>query len=359
MSRILLPCLALLLATRPALAGFPFACGTIGLRGEPVAIATESAIIIWDEAAKVQHFIRRATFQTAAENFGFLVPTPSRPELKEADDSAFDLLYEVTKPKVVEQKRPTGCACAIGCGGSKKDKNARAGKVDVLEESQIAGYDYAILKASDPDALKGWLEEKKYPFPPRLAEWVAPYLKGDFAITAFKITPKDPKKPDSAGEGVGTRAVRMSFATDKPYFPYREPKEDGEGKAGGLKNRLLRIYFLSKARKVGQLQKPGDWGRTAWAGKISVEKRQELDNLINLPEGTAPEALWLTEFEDENLVREGDDDLFFLASENQQPVVRRPHIRYVGRAWGGCVMSCALSAWLVGTMVRRRRKSSP
>ncbi|MGH9753182.1 MAG: hypothetical protein ACREA2_10400 [Blastocatellia bacterium] len=55
------------------------ACAPAPRPGQFVRIAEESAIIIWDEKTRTQHFIRRATFDTDAPDFGFLVPTPTEP----------------------------------------------------------------------------------------------------------------------------------------------------------------------------------------------------------------------------------------------------------------------------------------
>src|SRR4051794_2669758 len=82
------------LAPTPAARG----CAAAWRRGEKVRVASESAIIVWDAAGKTQHFIRRARFETKARDFGFLVPTPTRPELAEASDGAFDLLERLTRP---------------------------------------------------------------------------------------------------------------------------------------------------------------------------------------------------------------------------------------------------------------------
>ena len=44
---------------------------------ERVDVAYEEALIVWDDAAKTEHFVRRATFEGTAYDFGFLVPTPN------------------------------------------------------------------------------------------------------------------------------------------------------------------------------------------------------------------------------------------------------------------------------------------
>src|SRR6185369_1509461 len=77
-------------------------CTAIGLKGAPVQIVDEDAIIVYDSAKKIQHFIRRASFRALAPNFGFLVPTPSVPILTEVEDAAFAILGQYILPKVRE-----------------------------------------------------------------------------------------------------------------------------------------------------------------------------------------------------------------------------------------------------------------
>lgn len=347
MSRFWLVVLAFSLPARLLMASTPLGCASIGPRNEPVGIATESAIILWDEVSKTQHFIRRASFQTKADNFGFLVPTPSQPKLEEADDKAFDALYEVTKPKIENRKRPpVGCAC----GSKGKGDATMTGKVDVLEEKDVAGFKAAVLKATDPEALQRWLEANDYPFPKSLLQWSEPYIKEKWTITAFKIAKKEPGKEESTR--VGLKALRMTFTADTPVFPYREPKDEAEKGTG---DRLLRVYFLAKSRMAGKLKDEVWPGTTVWAGKISDEQRKDVLKLVGLPEGAPPAEWWLTELEDRSARRPGDSDLFFSVSDDQNSVERRPHIRFVARAWGGCVMSCALAVAMIGLVVTRRR----
>lgn len=56
------------------------ACCPAGPRGKPVVNADQTVIMIWDAAAKTQHFIRRASFKTELDDFGFIVPSPTQPE---------------------------------------------------------------------------------------------------------------------------------------------------------------------------------------------------------------------------------------------------------------------------------------
>ena len=65
------------------------ACAVVPRPGYEARIAGEEAVIIWDEANRVEHFIRRASFETSGPSLGFLVPTPSAPQLAEASDELF------------------------------------------------------------------------------------------------------------------------------------------------------------------------------------------------------------------------------------------------------------------------------
>ncbi len=73
-------------------------CGGAYRPGERVDVADETALIVWDAKTRTQHFIRRATFLSTAYDFGFLVPTPNRPQLAESSDDLFADLAAITAP---------------------------------------------------------------------------------------------------------------------------------------------------------------------------------------------------------------------------------------------------------------------
>jgi len=54
--------------------------------------ADQTVVIIWDAARKMQHFIRKASFKSDTDDFGFLIPTPAQPELEESGNEAFPYL---------------------------------------------------------------------------------------------------------------------------------------------------------------------------------------------------------------------------------------------------------------------------
>jgi hypothetical protein len=318
-----------------------------------VQIATESAIIIWDSASKTQHFIRRAEFQSDVNDFGFLVPTPTKPTLAEADDEAFKTFEKITEPATVTQKMPSGGGGCMGCiGAAPKAGNVMTepANVRVLEEKRVAGHDAVVLEADDAKSLNAWLKEHGYSSRPELEEWLEPYVKAGWKITAFKIAKKDDKEKD-----VATTALRMTFQTEQPFFPYSEPA-DQRKTAGYTPMRLLRVYFVSDQRMSGALKdSKTPWpGNTVWADEIKPADRTRVLDQLKLPEQTNPASWWLTEFEDRASPRSGTSDVLFSVSETQGKIARPPRVIYVQSALPGCVMCLALATYIGVTCLMRR-----
>jgi hypothetical protein len=295
------------------------ACATAPPIGVRVQIAEESAIIVWDAAAHREHFIRRASFHGTGVDFGFLVPTPDKPELAEVPDRVFEQLEEATKPAVVETTGIDGveptllCAFCFLVRGTKSAMEPAS--VRVLDAKRVGGYDAVVLEADSAAALAAWLEQRHYAERPELAAWLAPYVAARWKITAFKIA------PDHDAQAVETAAVRMSFATERPFFPYREPSDQRENLPAGLtsEGRLLRVFFIGGERVDGAIGPAG----APWPGKAIWSDRYDVARVGELPFARSAGA-WLTMFEDRASPRPGTDDLFFAAARDRAPVKPPP-----------------------------------
>src|SRR5262249_39727637 len=152
-----------LLTTRESL----WACATAPPPGASVGIANETALIIWDAESKTEHFIRRATFDTKAKDFGFLVPTPSKPDLDDAHDYTFKVLERITAPQertfLAVMKRGEPAAAAPG---------SAPGGVQVIETKRVGDFDAAVLRADDAQALDRWLSSHGYASDAALTDWL-------------------------------------------------------------------------------------------------------------------------------------------------------------------------------------------
>jgi hypothetical protein len=236
-----------------------------------------------------------------------------------------------------------------------EDAAAPPDAVRVLEEKVVAGFNAAVLEADSAAALVGWLKKNGYAFSPEIEAWAKPYVEGRWKITALKVARGPDGKQD---QKVAAAALRITFKTDRPLFPYREPDYKSAVDALNARSRLLRIYFLADARYQGELTKETPWtGKVAWAGKLRAADRKKVLELLKLPEGTGPADWWLTEFEDEWPYRVAPADVYFSRDPDQAEVRRPPIIEYVFSPWQVDVAVYALAvAMVLPPLLRRARR---
>ena len=343
---------AVLLASTP---GDADACCPAPPPGKPAVNADQTVILLWDPATKTEHFVRRASFRAESDDFGFLVPTPTQPELAESGDAAFPSLAKLTEPEVRKVPAPSEGGCATCAGASKSAASVEVPRnVVVLEEKTVAGFQASVLEARSASALVRWLEEHHYALSPEVEAWAKPYVDGGWKITALRVTKDASGKRD---ERVAASSLRLSFKADAPLFPYREPDPKAAGPLAAS-GRLLRIYLATDARYDGALTGAAWTGQTVWANPIASADRARLLAHLGLPDDAAPKSLFLTEIEDPWPRKVHPSDLVFSRRAGQETVKRPPVIEYVkdDRSDGTAlaVALAALAPWIASKLARRR-----
>ena len=303
-------------------------CATLEMPGHFAEVSNEEAIIVWDAEKKIQHFIRRADFNASSPSVGFLVPTPDTPQLSEADNAAFEKIAQWMQPKIVHQTRKRYDFTPFIFGGARVQtvfnvannalSTSDGAAVSVIERKRVAGYDAAVLAARDTKSLGRWLQQNKYVSSPALMTWLQPYVAKGWKVTAFKIA-RDDNRVDS-----GT--VKMSFATPRPFFPYREPakaRQDGESP------RTLRVYLVAKERMDGAIGNKVWPGRTTWTDSVSSPDSALFAKQLRLADDTSSTRLAnmrVTTLEDRSSTRVAADDVYFQAAFDQSRIVPPPII---------------------------------
>jgi hypothetical protein len=319
-----------------------------------VHIAEESAIIVWDAAAKREHFVRRASFRTSAQDFGFLVPTPAKPELAEVPDHVFSQLEWITRPEVKHETVVSGVEPTLLCGCyflSRATKSAVPPEdaVRVLDAQRVAGFDAVVLEADSAGALAAWLKEHGYADRNELRAWLAPYVAARWKISAFKIA------GDHTSPGIETGAIRMTFAADRPFYPYREPSDQRENLPASARraDRLLRVFFLGAERVDGSIGAAG----APWPGKAVWSDRFDPGRMGEPLPFSLPEGAWLTMFEDRASPRPGTDDLFFAPARDRGPVKPPPVVQTTSSKIPlplDVIAVVGFVVWKIAKRVRRR-----
>lgn len=332
------------------------ACAPAPHAGEVVRIAAEEALVVWDPARRVEHFVRAATFDTTAKDFGFLVPTPTVPTLAAEDPSLFRLLAQHSVPEVIV-RHPLVLSPTLGCAafmllsrGARESAvlSSAAAPVRVLAAQQVGGYDAVVLEADSAGALSRWLDEHRYATTPALTAWLAPYIERRWKITAFKIAAPDPDAP----EPPRTSPVRMSFATDAPFYPYREPEDQ---RAAGHGRRSLQVHVLSTERLEGTIGPAG-----AWPGRVTYSGPSDDLGTRATAWGLSAGVARLTTFEDASSPRPGTDEVFFRRAADQARFTPPPvYLDQPRELW--IPLDWIAMAGVAGALLwrRRRRRAAP
>jgi hypothetical protein len=313
------------------------ACCALGRAGEPVVNADQTVLLIWDPRTKTEHLIRKASFKAEGDDFGFLVPTPSRPQLSESGNEVFPRLAEITRPR----SKPS---LGIGCSAASNAYPSLQAGVTVIERKVVAGFDAAVLSASSASALTGWLKTNGYHYTPEVEAWAAPYVRDGWMLTALRVAKRSASK-DAASVEAG--ALRITFQTDRPLFPYREPDSREAASKVGISSRLLRLYFISESRYAGTLDGTDSWsGKAVWSNALPAAEKETLLGLLKLPPSSGPAQWWLTEFEDRWPYGIAPGDLYFAPARTQAPVLRWADARPTHDASLGLCLAWAGLVWL-------------
>jgi hypothetical protein len=283
-------------------------CAPAPAAGEQVTTEREDALIVWNERDHREHFIRRAVFASSSKAFGFLVPTPTAPELSEVSERAFELLSELTAPPIVTRAKlvaqPLGCTAlpflTLRSKSSTPGPLLEAAAVTVLAQTRVAGLDATVLDATSPSALAEWLQARGFAFRDELKEWVRPYLDRHWKVTAFRFASDE---ATSAGK-LASSALRMTFATEAPVYPYREPADQPS-----VPGRELRLFLIADGPQRPLLDEgPG----SVWPAALPFSAPVTTSNALRdaLPGVVLPNTLWLQDFRDPASRRPGADLVF-------------------------------------------------
>jgi hypothetical protein len=368
MSRSLVPSVVLLVGVLVAVPSAPPACGCaiVPPRDGHTDVSSETALIVYDSTGKTEHFIRTASFNSTSADFGFLVPTPSKPELAESSPDVFRELTDITKPRSVTKwrmKEPNfGCALMpeARVDFTSVGSAINPGGVSVVEQKRVGAYDAAVLQAEEPKALREWLTTNGYEARPQLDEWFKAYTANKWFLTAFKIAADG---ASSVGERktVNNTAVRISFQTDVPVYPYREPED---ARTGEVRPRLLRLFVLTDSRvsgTVGRVDLAKEFGgKTVWSNTVGAGLLKVAGRRGELVEQLGTRDWHLTEFEDRSSPRPGTDELYLTSAADQSAVERPPNVVYeYYDPWpwvtlGVAAFGVSFVAILIGRAVRKK-----
>lgn len=174
---------------------------------------TAQKAVIWHDGI-TETLILSINFKGDAEDFGWIIPVPAKPEVSKASDELFTALEELTVPKVPRYKTP------LGIGGYMEAPQKST--VQIIETKRVDIYDITVLKSGTSADLATWFSENNYPYP-RDAEYILDnYIDNGWYFVAAKISTKalGYKTSQQLREGHAT-PLKLVFRSEKIIYPLK------------------------------------------------------------------------------------------------------------------------------------------
>ena len=143
----------------------------------------QKALVIQD--GNIERLIIQVNFEGRMDDFAWIVPVPSIPEIKKADPQIFLNLNRQTEPNIIQSPLkiaffPIGILAFMPA--------ASLNSVNVISEKQVGIFATAVLSSSDPKALEEWLRKNNYAIPEGSGELFKYYVDKGWYFVAARIS---------------------------------------------------------------------------------------------------------------------------------------------------------------------------
>ena len=137
---------------------------------------TQKAIIVYD--AGREDLLLQVRYEGALEDFGWLIPVPSLPNVSKGSMKPFYELSQLTQRQFGSGDKATTSGFAT-LGPPEK--------VKVIEIKTVGAYEVSILSATDAGSLERWLHTHGYSIPEGKASIIQEYVQKNWYFVAARI----------------------------------------------------------------------------------------------------------------------------------------------------------------------------
>ncbi len=181
------------------------ACGGFFCTNVPIDQSAERIIFTVNGDGTVTAIVG-IEYQGEAEDFSWILPLPSAPELDVAETGSLDILQRITEPQFITPRSYcNGLMAAHGLGGG--------GGSLLVEEDSIGPYNYAILGSDDSQELINWLRENGYQVEPEMEPLIEVYVEEGMVFVAMKLA-----QDSDVGD---IQPIVLTYETENPSIPIR------------------------------------------------------------------------------------------------------------------------------------------
>jgi len=186
--------------------GMVSACGGFFCTNTPVDQSAERIIFTMNDDDTISAIVG-IDYEGSAEDFSWVVPVPTPPELDVAPVEALDVLQNATNPQINAPRNY--CRGVVwsegGLGGG--------GGGGFLEQGNLGPYDYAVIGSDNPRELIEWLRENGYIVTEAMEPIITEYVIEGMYFLAMKLS--------NDAEVGDIQPVKMTYKSENPMIPIR------------------------------------------------------------------------------------------------------------------------------------------
>jgi len=167
----------------------------------------QKAVIFYNQG--LETLIVSITFKGDAEDFGWVMPTPSKPEVDKSSPELFTSLEELTQ---AEESALPGVPLGL------EDRKG----IEILEKKKVDIYDITVLQAASEEALTEWLSSNGYHFPESAGYILESYITNQWYFTCAKIRPEIiTQTTEEQLRGGQATPLKLVFSSDQIVYPLK------------------------------------------------------------------------------------------------------------------------------------------
>jgi len=174
--------------------------------GKDITEPSQIAAIFYSDGQ--EDLIIQVSYEGDVEDFAWVVPVPSLPEIKAVN---FELFIDLSSLTSQSYDYFPG--------------NGRVFEEEVMvyERKRVGSYDAATLSSEDPDSLINWLKENGYNFPEDARDIMGHYIEKNWYFVAMKISEEKQQElyPPPQTPGGTIHPVRFSFKNNEIIYPLK------------------------------------------------------------------------------------------------------------------------------------------
>jgi len=202
---------------------------------------TDQKAVIWHDG-KTETLIISITFRGDSDEFVWVIPTPSKPEVVQGVDELFTGLDVLARPVYTTRYGPVG---EYGGGVNYLSKGA---EVTVVETKKVDIYDIAVLTAENTQALQKWLEDNGYQYPKNREHLLSSYISKDWYFIAVKVNAQSLSISQGLKTGHAT-PLKISFNSEKVVYPLKI--SGPEASETGVKSKVVAGFSFEDGSTQG------------------------------------------------------------------------------------------------------------